>query len=538
MYKKHFPRPLLYFFLFLSIVFGNLSASAQQNVPEKEKYGGTLRIAIDREPKALDARYLGESSGDLMGHRRIFERLTDYSQKGVAYQEPLLAESWKQLDDLTWLVTIRKGVQCHNGKMLTARDVKKHFDWKIEVPQGWRPPRSRSRTYMLKEVELVDDYTLRFHLKSPFGPFVPLVLGWGLRGVGDADQILESGKAIVTNPVGTGPFKLKEWVSGSHIILEKFDAYWGRKAYLDRVVFRIIPDAQTRLIALQKGEVDAALISYTGVPTIKKDPRMRYYKLVRASGRTNGFLFNLRRWPMDQLKFRQAVAMGVDWNNIMKKVYPDAMEIARSYFKNSVAYHPKNEALLPAYNPEKAKQLLKEVEDEAGKKIPSLYGMTRKMEPDNSFFQIIADRMKKIGLKVDVYVLEEEVIKDMVFRNPKVYWDVGLINLKAGGVHPIFAAQEFMTANNTAADGKNIMGYFNPEVESLVRQCMTVSDPRKLQDIYQQLEKYVLKDLPGIALLQELYIWGVNKEVQDFIPHNSGYFYLTTPWCNIWLKKK
>jgi ABC-type transport system substrate-binding protein len=535
---KHFSRLLLSLFFFICILTGFFPVHAQQSAPEKEKYGGTLNIAIDREPKALDARYLGESSGDIVGHRRILERLTDYSQKGVAYQEPLLAQSWKQVDDLTWLVTIRKGVKYHNGKTLTARDVKKHFDWKIEVPQGWKPPRSRSRTYMLKEVELVDDYTLKFHLKTPFGPFVPLVLGWGLRGVGDSDQILESGKAIVTNPVGTGPFRLKEWVSGSHIVIEKFNDYWGRKAYLDRAVFKTIPDPQTRLLALQKGEVDVALVSYNAIPTIKKDPKLKYYRLARASGRTNGFLFNLRRWPMDQLKFRQAVAMGVDWNGIMKKVYPDAMEITRSYFKNSLAYNPKNEALLPAYNPEKATQLLKEVEAEAGKKIPSLYGVTRKAEPDNSFFQIVANQMKKIGLKVDVYVLEEEVMKDMVFRNPKVYWDVGLINLKAGGVHPIFAAQEFMTANNTAADGKNIMGYVNPEVESLVKQCMTISDPKKLLDIYQQLEKYVLKELPGIALFQEVYIWGVNKKVQDFIPHNSGYFYLTTPWCNIWLSKK
>ena len=123
--------------------------------------------------------------------------------------------------------------------------------------------------------------------------------------------------------------------------MDRFDDYWGGKAYLDRVIFRIIPDDFTRFIALQRGEVDIALeLRLSQIDQLKKDPNLRYYLLSHYRSGV-AMWFNFRRWPMNQLKFRQAVAMGVDWDKISQSVFPKGAEkIIRTMFQGTWIENP------------------------------------------------------------------------------------------------------------------------------------------------------------------------------------------------------
>lgn len=522
-------------------------SSAQKKISEKEKYGGTLTIASPSDAKSLDARYLPGSATSCYGEEKIYDRLVDYSGKGAKEVVPLLAESWKQLDDATWLVNIRKGVKFHNGKELTAEDIWKNIDWKLNPTKytkekGWRPPRVRSwATPIIKNVEIIDKHTLKFILKIPYAPFVNASLNWVSQGIIDPDIVEKYGKQATLHPIGTGPFKYVEWVSGDHITLEAFDGYWGGRPYLDRVIFRIIPDSQTRLIALQKGEVDIAVsLPLSSLPLLKKDPKLGYF-IVDDVTRKKGMLnFNLRLWPMNQLKFRQAVAMGVDWVKITKAAFPEGTAaFSRTFLKGSWAENPEAEKLLPPYNPKKALELIKEVEKEAGKPLPKeIDGIAEREQIQSSVMMMAAEQLKRIGVNLKIRVLEYQLISDITRRQPKVDWEIAFYSVKGPGVDPSAWAKEVhSTKSPNAGDGKNIPGYSNPEVDKLIDKGDIITNREERRKYYQQVEKIVLKDLPLLPIFNLPRLTGYNKKVHDFRGSDSLFIFLKSPWNNVWIEK-
>ncbi len=530
----------------LALIFSSTFLSAQKQVPEKEKYGGTLTVAVPADAKSLDARYLPGSATTCYGEEKIYDRLVDYSGKGAKEINPILAESWKQVDDLTWLVNIRKGVKFHNGKELTAEDIWKNIDWKLNPEKytkekGWRPPRVRTyATPFIKNVEVIDKHTLKFNLKAPFAAFVNACLNWVCQGIIDPDVVEKYGKEATLHPVGTGAFKYVEWVSGDHITLEAFDGYWGGRPYLNRVIFRPIPDSQTRLIALQKGEVDVAEgLPLNSLPLIKKDPNLAYYVVEDVTRRKGVIQFNLRRWPMNQLKFRQAVVMGVDWVKITKTAFPEGTAVfCRSFLKGSWAENPEAEKLIPSYNPKKAMELMKEVEREAGKPLPKeIDALVDREEIQSAILMMAADQLKKIGVNLRTRSLEYNIIGDILRRQPKPDWDIALYDVKGPGMDPFAAAKEFHSKTPNAADGKNIAAYDNPEVDKLVEKGNSISNREERKKLYQQVEKIALRDLPILPIFNLPRLTGYNKKVHDLRGHDSLFLFLKSPWNNIWIEK-
>jgi peptide/nickel transport system substrate-binding protein len=531
-------------FLFSSAL-APLAFGTQQQVPEKEKQGGTLIIAIPFDVKSMDSRYLPGSGSESFGQQQLYERMVEYAAVGTREIVPLLAESWKQVDDKTWIVNIRKGVKFHNGKEMTGEDVWKNMDWKLNSrkylqEKGWRRPRVPSVFDPVKSIELVDKYALKFTLKFPFAPFPNWILNWSVQGISDPAVVEKYEKQATLHPVGTGPFKFVEWISGDHLTLERFDSYWGRRAYLDRVVFRVIPDGQTRLLALQKGEVDVAIaLPLTAISSLQKDPKLSF-SLVEDIARIRGGViwFNVRRWPMNSLKFRQAVIMGADWTNIAKVAFPKGSFISRKTFlKGSWAENPEAEKLSPAYNPAKAKQLIKELEKETGKPLPAIEATVENIDINSNIMQIAAKQLEKVGINFKVQVLEHNVLLDTYRRNPQCPWDIMLHNIKAAGMDPFTGVMELWSKSKAAADDKNLSGYENPKFDELVEKGVAVSDRKVRKGIYQELERIALRDLVAVPFSNIPRLIAYKKAVHDLRPHDSYFVYLHAPWNNVWVEK-
>ncbi len=543
---KNLKNLILIFTLsILSIVFSSTLLNAQKKVSEQEKSGGPLRIGVSGDPKSLDARYHGNGTVDNNGQQQIYERLVEYSNETAGKFVPLLATSWRQLDPLTWLVDIRKGVKFHNGKELTAEDVKKNIDYKVysrefQKEKGWRTPRVRPYVEPVKEVEVVDRFTIKVILKYPLGPFVGWILNWGTNGVIDPDIVQKWGKEASIHAVGTGPFKFVEWVSGDHYTYERFEEYWGKKAYLNKVIFRIIPDPQTRLIALQKEEIDLAELPLTAITTIKKDPNLTYWAAPGAIRREGVLFFNLRRWPMNSLKFRQAVVMGGNWVDLTKKAFPEgAVIINQTFLRGSWAQNREIGKLLPTYNPQKAKQLIKEVENEGKRPLPEIDALTHDREPGFAGILLMAaEELKLVGIKLKVRALPTQVASDTYRRNPQCPWDLVLSRFGSPIIDPTIAMKEPYSKSGSAGDGKNIAGYHNPRYDELHLKGLASGDQKERIKIYQEMEKILLEDLPISPIFQLPTIYGANKKVHDFVSHDSGYLFIATPWNNIWLEKK
>jgi peptide/nickel transport system substrate-binding protein len=545
--KSNYSRSLLMTVSFIFLV-SLISSPAWGAAAGKEKYGGVLRIGVPKDPMSIDARYAGGSVTDMWGPHQMYDRLGQWKEKVMTKTTPGLAVKWEKKDDLTWIVQLRKGVKYHNGKELTAQDVALNFDWKINSrkylkEKGYKPPRVRSTTVAMKSVEALDRYTLKFNLLYPFAPFENIGVGWGLQfGPIDPDVVEKYGRSTAMHPVGTGPFKFVEYVPADHITMERFDGYWGGKPHVDKVIVRIIPDDLTRALALEKGEIDiAASLSLQSVMNLKKNPAVTVHLLPSAS-KTYGVLwFNFRRWPMNQLKFRQAVAMGADWENLVKVSFPKGTaSIRHSLLKGSFAENPEAEKWFPKFNPVKARELLKEVEKEAGKPIPPVYFLSRSGGGgiDKNVAQFGAEQLKKIGLKVNLNILEYEVAKDKMKRDPQSEWDLGLTSVKGAGMDPMQAAEDFSSKNPATFDDTNREGYKNPKVDNLIEEGVRAYDLKKRTKIYQDMERIVLKDdLAALILYNTPIVYGVRTRVHDFKPHDSAFLYIFTPWNNMWIEK-
>ncbi len=162
---------------FVIVFTFNFVWAQQKEVTDKEKYGGTLTIGVKGMANLrTDNRYMSPLYRFSSGQQEIYEPLYAYGEKGTHELIPVLAVSWRRIDDKTCLVTLRKGVRFHNGREMTAEDVKANYDWLLSTPKGWMPITVQKMfTEDLKAVEVVDKYTVKFILKRP-----SILFEWGI----------------------------------------------------------------------------------------------------------------------------------------------------------------------------------------------------------------------------------------------------------------------------------------------------------------------------------------------------------------------
>jgi len=207
----------------------------------------TLVVAQGADAVNLDPHTTNDQPSSRV-RRQIYETLIVQGEDLVL--RPGLATSWKQLDELTYEFKLRQGVKFHNGETFKASDVKFTFERLLD-------PNTRADAKflleMIAEIQVIDDYTIRIKTKSPFSPILAH-LAHPVAAILNEKAVKEAGSAYGTRvAVGTGPFRFVTWVSQSHIILQRFDDYWGEPAKVQQVVFRAIPEGTVRAIELETG---------------------------------------------------------------------------------------------------------------------------------------------------------------------------------------------------------------------------------------------------------------------------------------------
>ncbi len=271
--------------------------------------------------------------------------------------KPLLAESVKNLNPNTWEIKLRRGVKFHNGEEFNAECVKFTIERAIHSKLNtlsklpWPPSFGQ-------DVTIVDPYTVRIVTKVP-DPMVPSRLAAESMTMAPAKGLADYREKFVTDRfICTCPFKFVEHVVGDRVVVEANPAYWGPKAPSPRIVIQVIPDAATRLAALQRGDVDIMLnLPFPLAATVESDPNLRVYS--ELSSLTHGILFNARESaPLKDRRVRQALNMAVDRAAILKGLYS-----GRGQFLNTVTGKNVANTIDPGaypYDPAKAKALLAE----------------------------------------------------------------------------------------------------------------------------------------------------------------------------------
>ena len=274
--------------------------------------GGTLTIALSAEPVDTDPANTGgtpSQAAEMLMYNGLVNLTPD--QQIV----PDLAESWTADND-TWTFKLRQGVTFHDGTPFNAAAVKYMFDRylvnseKVRRAGDWMP--------YLASVDAVDDSTVQFKTRGIDAFFLNRLAGEV--GIVSPTQHQKLGQDYLKNPVGTGPFKFKEWVPGVNITVVRNDDYFGDKAYLDQVIMRPISEDTTRALALQTGEVQLATpITPEQISQLQNDPSINIVS--RATTLNLMFGMNNTKTPFDNVKVRQALNYAIDRDAIVKNVY-------------------------------------------------------------------------------------------------------------------------------------------------------------------------------------------------------------------------
>ena len=476
------------------------------------RYGGTFIIGAGGDPASLNLS-ASFSTIDTLAAANIYNMLV-VSDSELTPQ-PDLAESWKISDDgLTYTFNLVKNATWHDGKPFTSADVKFSL---AEVLAKFHP----RGAVVLKAVESIDTpnpYTVVLKLKYPYDPLMKFL---GNEGFIIAKHLYE-GTDILNNPynvkpVGTGPFVFKEWKRGSHLTLERNPNYFKKgKPYLEKIIVRVVPDANSRMIAFEAKEID--YLYYVNLPT-SEDSRFKGRPgfIVSDKGHEDGpsvllMAFNVRKAPFNNLKVRQAIAHAIDKQYIEEKADYGLGQPATGPIPSVMRWAYTGNVTRYNYDPKKAEQLL----DEAGypRKADGIRFKTSVIADRGAFLyakaaEIIRDQLSKVGIQVELKLMDRSSMVDATY----VRWDFDLQvhGLGTGPDPAIGVARTYVSTNIKPVAFANCTGYANKEVDELFDQAERAPSVKKRAEYYHKVQQVLTRDLPYLWISE----YGLNSAWRD-----------------------
>lgn len=445
---------------------------------------------------------------------------------------PDLAESWEISDDqLTYVFAIRQDAIWQDGEPVTAKDVKFTFD-QIQNPETNTPIAGEFNE--IASVEITGDYEIKMTLHRPFPPLLDKLK------IGIIPEHLLRNEDLNTtefnqNPVGNGPFKLKKWDNDHTITLERNEKYYGSAPKLDEVVFKAIPDTNTRILQLKTGEIDLALVEPSQLASTKENDLYTVHKIPTADYRAVMYNFNL---PLFQDKrVRQAMNHAVNREDLVKGILAGNGEPAYGPLQKSWAGTADKEDY--AYNPEKAVQLL----SEAGW-VKGSDGVLTK-DGKRFEFELVSPIQDTVRVAL-ANVVSEQLKPFGIVATPKPV-DQNAIDYDGEDALIIGWGSEFDPDDHTyrlfhsseIGDGQyNFGSYRNAKVDELLKKARTTPDLDERKDFYYRFQEELAMDPPYNFLVYLQALYGVNEKVTGISTRTLGHHGFGVLW-NIeeWDKK-
>jgi len=424
----------------------------------------------------------------------------DWDTMGI---KPSLALSYENPDNLTWIIHLRQNVEFFDGTPFNAAAVKFTFerllDPKVAAPRA-------SLLNMVDKIDVVDNLTVKITTKYPFGP-LPAILTHGNSEIISPTAVAKYGD-LMQNPVGTGPFKLEEWVPGDHITLVRNDSYWGDAPKLKHVIFRVVPEGSTRVGLLQTGEIDFTDLIPTPLFAILKDnPEVT---AVAPLGTPIRYLsFNFQRDLFQNLKVRQAIAMAINRQDIVTALDGLASASKSIIGPKVFGYNSSTEAFGYNYAPAKAKALLADAGYPDGFTTTLWYGVTGDYPV---VAQVIQEQLSKIGIKVELKGLDWATFLDATRSGEQDMFLLGWTNLTADGEELIYP-----NLHSDNIGGANRAFYSNPMTDELIMASRVNVDQKVRLAALEAANAALITNGAWIALYDQLNILAYSKKVQNLV---------------------
>jgi peptide/nickel transport system substrate-binding protein len=505
--------------------------------------GGTLTVGLSYDLDTLDSY----ASGFLTDVQSTFLEPLIYPDENARYQPAMATEVPTQANrgirisadgkKMTVTYKLRPGLKWADGESVTSADIK--FTWEaIKDPKYLGS--EKDGTEEIEKIETPDPLTAVISYNQVYAGFKASLFGYGIL----PKHVLE-GKDLNKDPFwdkpfGAGPFKVTEFKRGQYVILDKNPYYWRKDAngtqlpYLDRIIFKIIPNTNTLVTQLKSGEINFAYsIPFTLAPSVDNVPGI---KVIRAKTlRFMHLTYNFKNEFLKDLNVRKAIAQAVD-REAINKALGGYMSPINTFAVSSFEYSTKN---VPVYkfDPEAAKKLLVKagftmgadgimVKD--GKRL-SLKFMTQAGRTEyETAQQVIAAQLKAVGIETVTDNKSGAALSDARRKGGFDIW-------YSGWITPADAIDSYISFYATKGFN-NGSGYTNPKVDQLLDSAAATFDPLLVNQYMAQVQKIVLTDLASLPLFESTSVIALSDKLENFKPNptNQTNFREMSGW---WLKK-
>ncbi len=445
----------------------------------------------------------------------VYDRLV--TQNESMELEPGLATEWETIDPTTWEFKLREDVIFHDGTEFNADAVKANLDRSLAEetisPTAYLYDR-------IEDIEVVDPYTVRFHLSEPFASLPAHLAQYG--GSMLSPAVIEEdneavangedpGSVVANKPIGTGPFKFESWDPGSEIKLVRNEDYWGGAPNIEGVTYKIVPEELTRVADLETQASD--IIDSVNPNSIEQIINSDAAEIVETDSTYVNFLgFNTNKEPFDDVRVRQAISMAIDKDVIVDSILNGVGTIANSPLSPYDFGFADVEAL--PYDPEEAKELLNEV----GQSDLSLELSVNDDRTRVDIATYIQQALQDIGVNVTISQMEFASFVEYTGQGEADLFLLGRSSPTGDGYNALFT----ILHSNKQSSNQLRYTYANPAFDELVDQSIQTTDEDERNDLFEEAQQIVANDVPFDFLYYPLDLLGVSNQISGVKTLPSG----------------
>ncbi len=503
------------------------TAPAEEAMAEEEltpTAGGELTWAINQDPVNL-IPYGAVSTSNHWGKEFMYDSLVEWDKDLLV--QPALAASWETPDETTWIFHLREGAKFHNGDPVTAEDVKYSIELQKTPPEPGVP---NSFYPAIESVEVIDEQTVQFNMTGP-DPTVEGYLAWSRYSAIVPKDAYERWN-LLTEGIGTGPFKLIEYVPNDRVEYERNPDFWKPDLpYLDKLTLKVLPDESAAVAALRSGAIHGMTVTADTARTLENDPSITILSGLFSAPRVLQFTINGDDKPWNDVRVRQAMSKAIDRQTIIDNVfggeavlsgpippgYGDwfipAEELAENWFKHDL---------------EEAKQLMADAGYADGFAI-TLYAIANHDATQTA--EVVQEQLRALNIEVELISEEIGTFAQRVGEGTFDWCSTGR------GMRPDptkfindFGAPDAGVAIKWFNNGD---GWRNDELVELYQQALVNLDSVTRHEQIRRIQEIVLEEAPHIYICQPLKFHAVRSEVKDmYVAFNDFHTGLRTTWLN------
>ena len=473
-------RKLIYLSILVLLVLFACSQKENQKERVEKEEKKILTMAQKAEIKTLDPQKATDSvSRSII--KLINQTLVYIDNEGNIVPE--LAQEITKVSPKETLIKIKNDIKFSNGETLTIDDVL------FSLERAKASPKMSQDLYMIESFEKVDDRTLKINTLYDAGNLLHKLASGGVAIINK--KAFEKDE---NNIVGTGMFKLKEWVAGEKLVLERNEFFKDSKSNIDTLVVKFVPEANSRMIMLETGEIDLARdLLPLDFKKLSEDTK---FTTVEVETPSNMFLgFDLRNELLADKRVRQAIAYAINNEDLVKTVFNGSASVATSPVPKITTGHNENSNNYPQ-NIEKAKQLLAE----AG--YPNGFNIELFVSEDNQRIDmavIIQDNLKKIGINAEIKTFQWAAYVSTI-ENPNIIKPLFIMSWNISNDDPDEVLYPLYHSSQIDAH-TNVVFYKNEKFDNLISEARETTDKDKRMKLYEEAQDIIQEDLPHYTLV-------------------------------------